>query len=119
MTGAARCRRASRDLAELTALLAPLRELGKGVIAVVPGEKVKHHDLYPMQREIGRPLTWTALLTVKGTSFASDMAALNARERGDRRRRVAPDLGAPLGLLTEHGRAVRVQHGARVRRARG
>jgi len=69
------------DRAELTALLAPLRELDKGVIAALPGEKIKHKDLYAIQREIGRPLTWTALLALKGLSFASDMAALNARER--------------------------------------
>ncbi|MFN8036700.1 MAG: amidohydrolase family protein [Acidimicrobiia bacterium] len=69
------------DRAELAALVAPLRDLGKGVIAALPGEKVVHDDLYAIQREVGRPLTWTALLTLKGLSFASDMAARNAEER--------------------------------------
>jgi N-acyl-D-aspartate/D-glutamate deacylase len=54
------------DLAEVEALLQPLRELGKGVAALLPGETIKHADVYGLQARIGRPLTWTALLTVKG-----------------------------------------------------
>ncbi len=54
------------DLAELEALLQPLHDLGKGVAALLPGEKIKHADVYGLQARIGRPLTWTALLTVKG-----------------------------------------------------
>jgi N-acyl-D-aspartate/D-glutamate deacylase len=54
------------DLAELETLLTPLRDLGKGVAALLPGEKIKHADVYGLQARIGRPLTWTALLTVKG-----------------------------------------------------
>jgi N-acyl-D-aspartate/D-glutamate deacylase len=54
------------DLAELEALLQPLHDLGKGVAALLPGEKIKHADVYGLQARIGRPLTWTALLTIKG-----------------------------------------------------
>ena len=54
------------DLAELEALLQPLHDLDKGVAALLPGEKIKHADVYGLQARIGRPLTWTALLTVKG-----------------------------------------------------
>ncbi len=54
------------DVAELDALLAPLHELDKGVAALLPGEKIKHADVYGIQERVGRPLTWTALLTVKG-----------------------------------------------------
>jgi len=54
------------DLAELEALLQPLRDLDRGVAALLPGEKIKHADVYGLQARIGRPLTWTALLTVKG-----------------------------------------------------
>jgi N-acyl-D-aspartate/D-glutamate deacylase len=57
------------DLAELEALLAPLRDRGRGVIALLPGERIKHADLYGLQRRIGRPLTWTALLTVTGFPY--------------------------------------------------
>ena len=39
------------------------------MIATLPGERVKHADLYALQRRIGRPLTWTALLTVKGFPY--------------------------------------------------
>ena len=54
------------DLAEVEALLAPLKHLNKGVAALLPGEKIKHADVYGLQSRIGRPLTWTALLTIKG-----------------------------------------------------
>jgi N-acyl-D-aspartate/D-glutamate deacylase len=68
---------------ELEALLTPLKELGAGVGAFTPGERVKHDDVYELQRRIGRPFTWTALLTFQGSSFAKDMAAKNATERAD------------------------------------
>ncbi len=51
---------------EVDALLEPLRELRKGVAALLPGENVRHADVFDIQRRIGRPVTWTALLTVKG-----------------------------------------------------
>lgn len=54
------------SLAELEALLQPLHDLDKGVAALLPGEKIKHADVYALQHRIGRPLTWTALLTIKG-----------------------------------------------------
>jgi N-acyl-D-aspartate/D-glutamate deacylase len=69
------------DLHELEVLYMPMRALGRGVGACTPGERIRHADVYELQRRVGRPFTWTALLTIKGISFASDMAALNARER--------------------------------------
>jgi len=71
------------DVAELEALVTPLRELGRGVGAFTPGERIKHTDIYALQRRIGRPFTWTALLAMKGLTFAQDMADLTARERAD------------------------------------
>ncbi len=67
--------------AEYEALYSPMGELGRGVGAVTPGEKFTHREAYELQRRVGRPFTWTALLTIKGSSFASDMAELNASER--------------------------------------
>ena len=69
------------DPHELEVLLAPLGELGRGVVEFLPGERVKHADVYALQRTIGRPFTWTALLTLKGTEFARDYAEMNGRER--------------------------------------
>jgi N-acyl-D-aspartate/D-glutamate deacylase len=69
------------DIAELEVLVSPLRELGRGVGAFTPGERVKHPEVYDLQKRIGRPFTWTALLTIKGSPFAGEMMALNARER--------------------------------------
>ncbi len=69
------------DPHELEMLLAPLGELGRGVVEFLPGERVKHADVYALQRTIGRPFTWTALLTLKGTDFARGYAETNERER--------------------------------------
>jgi N-acyl-D-aspartate/D-glutamate deacylase len=72
------------DRAELEALLAPLRETGKGVAALLPGEKIKHADVHEIQAAVGRPLTWTALLTIKGFPWHEDIIKANdeAREHG-------------------------------------
>ena len=71
------------DVRELEVIMAPLGELGRGVIELLPGEKIKHADVYALQRKIGRPITWTALLTVKGYPWHLDMGRLNDRERAD------------------------------------
>ncbi|MBK5287852.1 MAG: amidohydrolase family protein [Acidimicrobiia bacterium] len=72
------------DLAEVEALLQPLHDLGKGVAALLPGEKIQHADVYGLQARIGRPLTWTALLTVKGFPWHEKIIEDNnaAREAG-------------------------------------
>jgi N-acyl-D-aspartate/D-glutamate deacylase len=69
------------DIAELEVLVSPLRELGRGVGAFTPGERVKHPEIYDLQKRIGRPFTWTALLTIKGSPFAQEMLDLNTHER--------------------------------------
>src|SRR5437763_9003235 len=69
------------DLDELRALLQPLRDAHKGVAALLPGEKVKHDDVYELQRGIGQPLTWTALLTVKGYPWHEKIMAANIKAR--------------------------------------
>jgi N-acyl-D-amino-acid deacylase len=52
------------DLAELRQLLEPLRQGGRGVVALLPGGVMTHEEVFALQREIRRPFTWTALLTV-------------------------------------------------------
>ena len=69
--------------AELAALLAPLGEVGRGVAELTPGERIRHTDVYDLQRAVGRPFTWTALLTMHGSPFAASMAKLNAERRAD------------------------------------
>jgi N-acyl-D-aspartate/D-glutamate deacylase len=65
----------------MEALVTPLRELGRGVGAFTPGERVTHPEVYDLQKRIGRPFTWTALLTRRGSTFANDMAAYSAEQR--------------------------------------
>jgi N-acyl-D-aspartate/D-glutamate deacylase len=70
-------------LPELTALLEPLRDANKGVAALLPGEKITHGDVYDIQRGIGRPLTWTALLTIKGFPWHEKIIEANTAARAE------------------------------------
>jgi N-acyl-D-aspartate/D-glutamate deacylase len=72
------------DLAELEALLDPVRDAGKGVVALLPGGVIKNDQLFALQKKVGRPFTWTALLTVKGLDYHEGVIAAHdaAREEG-------------------------------------
>ena len=63
------------DVAELRALLEPLAKAGKGVVALLPGGVIPFDEVFAMQREIGRPFTWTALLTVPGRPYHEQVMA--------------------------------------------
>jgi N-acyl-D-amino-acid deacylase len=63
------------DLPELRALLQPLRQAQRGVVALLPGGVISHQEVFELQREIGRPFTWTALLTVKGYPYHEGVMA--------------------------------------------
>ncbi len=65
------------DLDELSALLAPLRDTGRGVVALLPGGVLKHPEVFALQKAIGRPITWTALLTVQGYPYHEKVIADN------------------------------------------
>jgi N-acyl-D-aspartate/D-glutamate deacylase len=57
------------NLAELRALLEPVGAAGKGVVAMLPAGIISHDDMFQLQRSVGRPFTWTALLTVQGIPY--------------------------------------------------
>ena len=63
------------DLDELRALLDPLRQAAKGVVALLPGGVIPNKEVFRIQREIRRPITWTALLTVKGFPYHERVVA--------------------------------------------
>src|SRR5206468_3304742 len=69
------------DVHELEVIMTALDQAGRGVVELLPGEKIKHKDVYSLQRTIGRPFTWTALLTIKGYPWHEEMAELNHKER--------------------------------------
>ena len=48
---------------EVTALAAAMASTGRGVFAALPSECIQLDDAYAIQSTIGRPMTWTALLT--------------------------------------------------------
>ena len=63
------------DLQELRALLQPLRHGTRGVVALLPGGVISHEEVFDLQREIGRPFTWTALLTVRDYPYHEKVMA--------------------------------------------
>ena len=63
------------DLAEVSALLEPVRDAGTGVVALLPGGVIPEAEVFALQRRIGRPFTWTALLTVKGLDYHEGVMA--------------------------------------------
>jgi N-acyl-D-aspartate/D-glutamate deacylase len=63
------------DLEELRALLEPLRGRSRGVVALLPGGVFDNSQVFQLQREIGRPFTWTALLTIKGYPYHEKVMA--------------------------------------------
>jgi N-acyl-D-aspartate/D-glutamate deacylase len=71
------------DRAELLTLMGPLREEGRGVVALLPGEEISHRDMFDLQREVGRPFTWTALLTVKGFPYHERVMAEHDAARAE------------------------------------
>jgi N-acyl-D-amino-acid deacylase len=68
-------------LDELTALLEPLRHRRRGVAALLPGGVLSHDQMFELQRHIGRPFTWTALLTFAGSNYHEQVMADHAAAR--------------------------------------
>lgn len=71
------------DLAELTALCEPVRDAGHGVLALLPGGVISNQEVFALQRHIGRPITWTALLTVKGLPYHEKVIAEHDAARAE------------------------------------
>jgi len=80
------------DLDELRSLLDPLREAGKGVVAMLPGERVRIEDVYAVQRYVGRPLTWTPMLVM------ADFPHLEYLKANDEARRQGQDVWAQTAV---------------------
>jgi N-acyl-D-amino-acid deacylase len=72
------------DLDELRHLLGPVHDAGRGVVALLPGGVISNAELFELQAEIGRPITWTALLTIAGFPYHEGVIAEHdaARARG-------------------------------------
>ncbi len=69
------------DLDELTALLQPLRNRSRGVAALLPGGVLSNDQMFELQRQIGRPFTWTALLTFAGSDYHEKVMAEHVAAR--------------------------------------
>jgi N-acyl-D-aspartate/D-glutamate deacylase len=66
--------------AELEALCHAVGRAGKGVVAFTPGDAMPVERIYELQREVGRPFTWTALLSFPGGGHEAS-AKLHAEGR--------------------------------------
>jgi N-acyl-D-amino-acid deacylase len=71
------------DLDELRRLLLPVRDAGRGVVAMLPGGVFSNAEMFELQREIGRPFTWTALLTIKDFPYHEKVVAEHDAARDD------------------------------------
>ncbi|MGO8871282.1 MAG: N-acyl-D-amino-acid deacylase family protein [Acidimicrobiales bacterium] len=69
------------DYDELAALLEPLRGRSRGVVALLPGGVLSNAQMFELQRTIGRPFTWTALLTFSGSDYHEKVMADHAAAR--------------------------------------
>ena len=69
------------DFDELAALLEPMRNRHRGVAALLPGGVLPHARMFELQRHIGRPFTWTALLTFAGSDYHEQVMADHAAAR--------------------------------------
>jgi N-acyl-D-amino-acid deacylase len=63
------------DLDELRRLLDPVRAADRGVVALLPGGVFSNEQVFDLQREVGRPFTWTALLTIAGFPYHEKVIA--------------------------------------------
>ncbi len=71
------------DLHELERLLAPLGDLGRGVISLLPGTQIRHKDMFRIQQSLGRPMTWTALVSMKGSTSHVDVIEAHEQAQAD------------------------------------
>ena len=71
------------DLDELRALLVPCATPARAWWPCCPAGSSPTRQLFDLQREVGRPITWTALLTVKGYPYHEKVVA--EQRRGARR----------------------------------
>jgi N-acyl-D-aspartate/D-glutamate deacylase len=71
------------DLDEVRFLCEPLRERDRGVVAMLPGGVFRNEELFELQRHLGRPITWTALLTVKGLPYHEKVVAEHDAARAE------------------------------------
>ncbi len=71
------------DMEEMRALTAPVRDAGRGVVALLPVGVFTNQEVFALQREIGRPITWTALLTVAGFPYHEKVVAEHDEARAD------------------------------------
>ena len=77
---------------------------------LLPGGVFSNEQVFDLQREVGRPFTWTALLTIKGFPYHEGVIKEHDDARADGRGRVAAGVVPAARVPDEPGRAVHAQH---------
>jgi N-acyl-D-amino-acid deacylase len=71
------------ELDEVRFLCEPLRQRDRGVVALLPGGVFRNEQVFELQRHLGRPITWTALLTIKGLPYHEKVVAEHDAARAE------------------------------------
>jgi N-acyl-D-aspartate/D-glutamate deacylase len=69
------------DLGELLTLVEPLRDQDRGVVAMLPGERIGFGDIYSVQSHAHRPLTWTPMLVMRNFPHQRYLEEVQAARR--------------------------------------
>ena len=79
----ARCRRGSPTSTSSRRCSSRCATPDTGVVALLPGGVFSNDEVFDLQREVGRPFTWTALLTIKGFPYHEEVIAEHDAARAD------------------------------------
>ena len=107
------------DLAELRALLEPVKQCGRGVVALLPGGVFPNEEVFRLQREVGPARDMDGPAHRQGLPLPREGDRRARRGLGRRGRGVAAGVVSAARVPDEPVRAVHAQHAPHVRRADG
>ncbi len=107
------------DLAELRALLEPVKQSGRGVVALLPGGVFPNQEVFRLQREVGPAVHLDGAADRQGLPVPREGDRRARRGLGRRRRGVAAGLVPAPGLPDEPLRALHPEHAPDLRRPDG
>ena len=82
-TRAGRCPPGSPTSTSCGPCSSPCATAGKGVVALLPGGVISNDEMFDLQRHVGRPFTWTALLTIAGLPYHEGVIDAHDAARAD------------------------------------
>ena len=107
------------DLAELRALLEPVKQCGRGVVALLPGGVFPNEEVFRLQRGGGAPVHLDGAAHGEGLPLPREGDRRARRRLGRRGRGVAAGVVSAARVPDEPVRAVHAEHAPHVRQADG